>query len=275
MRTASLFFWFITWAFFGKLIFDRIYYRRISIEKELLEKNNSSLSFSFTGFLLSLSIALFEGTDPAYPVYINAISGTAILIFILLFTRLFDWIFLRKIDLPTEIIERRNRSAGIIEGGFFLSMGIIAAGALSGEYEKSIKWSLIDSAFYCALGIFLLFCVSILFSKILKIDLQQEVKRDNMAAGTAFSGVFIAISLVIASAISGPSKGSFVYDLKLTLFDFSFSFLIMIFLFYIFDLLLFRKFSLSEELKEPNLSAGIMIAGIALFSSILSLLILP
>ncbi len=55
-----------------------------------------ALAISFSGFILGLSTSLIHSIDPIYPIYINGITGTLILILILLFTRIFDWIFLQK-----------------------------------------------------------------------------------------------------------------------------------------------------------------------------------
>jgi len=107
------------------------------------------------------------------------------------------------------------------------------------------------------------------------VDLQQELKQDNKAVGISFAGLFIAISFVIKDAISGPVQISLLYDIKMTFIDYIVSIIMMVVLFYIFDLILFRKFSFKAELKEPNVGAGIILAGIFIVSSTLSFLIVP
>jgi len=272
---VSLILWFFTWILVGKFVFDKIYYKKISLEIELLSNNNAALAFSFTGFIRGFSVALLYAIDPIYPIYLNGITGSLIMVLVLLFTRIFDWIFLKRIDLPTEIIDKKNIASGIVEGSFFLSMGIIIAGGFSGESEIFNGLIYLESILYCVIGILLLFISSIILSKVLQVDLQQELKQDNKAVGISFAGLFIAISFVIKDAISGPVQISLLYDIKMTFIDYIVSIIMMVVLFYIFDLILFRKFSFKAELKEPNVGAGIILAGIFIVSSTLSFLIVP
>ena len=259
----------------GKFIFDRVYYKRVSLETELLEKNNVAIALSFTGFFIGFVFSIYEGLDPRYAIYINAITGFLLMFLILLFTKLFDWIFLKEIDLSQEIVDSKNISAGLIEGSFFLGMGLILSGAFSGPPEMSIIKVYAESIMFLIIGIILLFIASLLLSAILKINLQEEVKKNNIAVGAAFAGLFIGISSVVKISISGPGSGSFLTDLKLSFIDFVFSIVLMLIFFFLFDLILFRKFSLSKELKEPNPGAGVMVGGIFIISSILSYFLVP
>ncbi len=271
----SMIVWFITWVLVGKFVFDHIYYKNVSLEEELLQKNNKALAFSFTGFFIGFVFAIYEALDPGYPIYINAITGFLLMFLILFFTKLFDWIFLKRIDLAEEIIDNNNLAAGMVEGAFFFGMGLILSGAFSGPGSAKILDVYGESIIFSCIGIVFLFFASFLLSKVLKVDLQEETKKGNIAVGGAFAGLFIAISSVVRIAISGPMGESFLNDLKLTLIDFIFSLILMVIFFFLFDLILFRKFSLSKELKEPNPGAGIMVAGIFIISSILSYFLMP
>ena len=269
----SLIIWFFTWIFLGKIVFDKVYYKKISLEMELLSNNNAALAFSFSGFVLGFIFALVNSIEPTDFIYQDAITGTLVMLLVLLFTRTFDWIFLRRIDLPTEIIDKKNIASGIVEGSFFLSMGIIVAGGFSGEDLGSWTIMSLESILYCVIGLVFLFISSIIMSKLLKVDLQEELDQDNRAVGASFAGIFIGVSLAINNAISGPMQKSLLYDLRLTLIDWIISLVFMIIFFYVFDLILFRKFSFKTELKEPNLGAGIILGGIFVVSSFLSSLI--
>jgi len=270
----SLIIWFFTWIFLGKIVFDKVYYKKISLEVELLSNNNAALAFSFAGFVLGFIFALVNAIEPTDFIYQDAITGTLVMLLVLLFTRTFDWIFLRRIDLPTEIIDKKNIASGIVEGSFFLSMGIIVAGGFSGEGVGSWTIMSLESILYCVVGLVFLFISSIIISKLLKVDLQEELDQDNRAVGASFAGVFVGVSLAINNAISGPVQKSLLYDLRLTLIDWIISLVFMIIFFYVFDLILFRKFSFKAELKEPNLGAGVILGGIFVVSSFLSTLIL-
>ncbi len=270
----SILAWSITWLIVGKIVFDRLYYKQVSIEIELLSKNNIALAFSFSGFMLGLFSALFVSMDLTYPLYINGLTGIIIMVLILLFTRIFDWIFLKKIDLPTEIIDNKNISSGIIEGSFFFSMGLIISGGFSGEKVTSWLQMYLESIVYCIIGVILLYISSKILSYILKIHMQEELLNKNSAVGASFGGIFISNAIVIKEAISGPVQINIFYDIKITLLDWIFSLFLMILLFFIFDIVLFKKFSFKAELKEPNIGAGIMIGIIFISSALISSLIL-
>ncbi len=271
----SMIIWFLTWMLIGKYVFDHIYYKNVSLEKELLEKNNKAMAFSYTGFFIGFVFAIYEALDPAYAIFINAITGFLVMFLILFFTKLFDWVFLRDIDLSHEIVTSDNTSAGIIEGSFFFGMGLILSGAFSGPGEPSILKVYGESILFLIIGIVFLFIGSFVLSWLLKVNLQGEVKDNNVAVASAFGGLFVGISSVIKIAISGPGSGALWVDLKMSFLDFIFSLILMIIFFLLFDLILFRKFSLTKELKEPNVGAGIMIGGIFVISSILSYFLMP
>ncbi len=275
INLISLIIWIITWVIVGKFIFDHFYYRDISIEKELLSNNNGALAFSFAGFMVGFIIAVLGSVDLSYPIYINAISGFVIMFLILFFTRIFDWIFLKKIDLPTQIISYKNISGGILEGSIFLSMGIIIAGAFSGEGPASWVRGYGESILYCTLALVFFYLALLFLSLLLKVDVQKEAKQGNRAVSIGFAGMFIAVSLDIRYAISGAMEGGLLRDMGITLLDFLASITLMIVFFYVFDLILFKKFSLARELKEPNLAAGVILAGIFIISSTLSYYLLP
>lgn len=273
INLISIAIWFFTWLIIGKFVFDRLYYKKISLEMELLSKNNIALGFSFSGFLVGLAISLITAIDPLFPVYINGTTGTIILVVILVLVRLFDLVFMKKIDLPTEIIDKKNVASGIVEGSFFLSIGIIVSGSFVGGDVVSWSSMYIEAIVYSLLGIVLFFISSKIMSFILEVDLEDELLNDNRAVAASFSGLFLGISIVIRDAISGPISGTILKDLGITTLDWFISIVVMIILFYIFDLILFRKFSFKEELKEPNLGVGIIIGSIFLVSSLVSFIL--
>jgi len=62
----------------------------------------------------------------------------------------------------------------------------------------------VDSVAYTALGILLLVIAYKVFAAILPFNLNKELAEDdNSAVGVFMAGVFVAVGLIIASAISG------------------------------------------------------------------------
>ncbi len=164
----------------------------------------------------------------------------------------------------------------LLKGVSFFSMGLIISGGFSG-YDLVTSWCYmyLESVLYCFLGLILLFISSVVLSFMLKINMQEELLKNNSAVAFSFSGIFIATAMVIRDAISGPMQKGLLYDIGITFLDWFVALVIMVVLFLLFDLILFRKFSFKEELKEPNIGAGIIIAIVFISSSLISSIIIP
>jgi uncharacterized membrane protein YjfL (UPF0719 family) len=249
----------------GKYIFDYLFYPRVSLEEEILAHNNAALAASFSGFLGGLGLMLKATVSLSLPALLYISLGIGLLLFSL---KVLDIIFLPKVDLRKEILQNYNLAAGIIEGSFGITSGLVLYGALCGE-ELPLKETLLEVSIYWTLGQILAIIAGIILCMVLKLDFQKEIKRQNTAVAIAVGGVFIAAGNVVRYAISGPTLPSFFTDIKFTFIDFALAFGIFILAVLIFDFLLFKKFKFSDELKEPNLSVGIMLALLAIVLSLI------
>ncbi len=283
LNLVSLVVWYLTWLILGKFIFDWLYYRRLSLELALLEKNNIGLGLSFGGFLLGFGFALSSVLDAQIPIYFNALSGFLTIFIIFVFTRLFDWIFLRKIDFIDQVTKKGNPAAGLIEAAFFIGAGLIVSGAASGE-SKGFVFDWLETSIYILIGLFFLFFAYLIFSKILCFSMEKEIEKENLAVSLAYSGLFISIANIVRHAISGdievaPSINDILRiwgeDIFGTVLEFLFGLLIMLGLFFVFDFVLFRKASFSDELLEPNIAVGALLFAIFIFCSFIVIIIFP
>ena len=106
---------------------------------------------------------------------------------------------------PTEI-KRGNKAVGWLSAGSFIGIGIILRSAIMSPAAEAVEENLItgiaSTAIYFIIGIvfFMIGCVVVgLFNK--KYNLNEEIGKGNMAAGTMVFGIFIGLALVISGVI--------------------------------------------------------------------------
>ena len=106
---------------------------------------------------------------------------------------------------PTEI-KRGNKAVGWLSAGSFIGIGIILRSAIMSAAAEAVEEKLItgiaSTAIYFIIGIvfFMIGYVVVgLFNK--KYNLNEEIGKGNMAAGTMVFGIFIGLALIISGVI--------------------------------------------------------------------------
>ena len=175
-----------------------------------------------------------------------------------------DKVVFSKFDNEKEIVEDRNAGMGAVEGGNYVAVGLITAGAMSGE------GGLLPGLVFWVLGLVALIVAGLLYDKITSYDLHEQIEKDNVAVGVAFAGVLVGFGNIIRLA----GDGDFVsWNESLTEFGYyTLVGLILLPLIRIFaDKVLLPGASLSDELVQdrPNLGAGFIEAVSYLAASML------
>ena len=106
---------------------------------------------------------------------------------------------------PTEI-KRGNKAVGWLSAGSFIGIGIILRSAIISPaaevVEENLITGIVSTAIYFVIGIvfFMIGYVVVgLFNK--KYNLNEEIGKGNMAAGTMVFGIFIGLALIISGVI--------------------------------------------------------------------------
>lgn len=106
---------------------------------------------------------------------------------------------------PTEI-KRGNKAVGWLSAGSFIGIGIILRSAIISPAAEVVEENLITGIastaiyFIIAIVFFMIGYVVVgLFNK--KYNLNEEIGKGNMAAGTMVFGIFIGLALVISGVI--------------------------------------------------------------------------
>ena len=253
----------------GKWLYDALH-RRFVLQTELVEKDNLAVAVAVSGYYLGLVIVLGGVVSgPASFSIVDDVIGLVIfgglgIVLLNLSAWVNDTVLFSKFNNEKEIVEDRNTGMGAVEAGNYVAVGLITAGAMSGE------GGLLPGLVYWIAGLAALVVAGLLYDKITSYDLHDEIEKDNAAVGVAFAGVLIGFGNIIRLA----GDGDFVsWNESLTQFGYyTVVGLILLPLVRLFaDKVLLPGASLSDELvkAQPNLGAGVLEAVSYLAASML------
>ncbi len=242
----------------GKFIYDKLH-RNFVLRVELLEKDNVALAVAVAGYYLGLIFALggiLAGpagwwVDDVIDIFFYGILAILLLNFS---SWINDRIILSKFSNEKEIIEDRNLGTGLVEAGNHIAVGLIIAGAISGEGD------LMTAAAFWLIGQALLVVGGVIYNLITPFDIHAEIEKDNVAVGVAFSGVLIALGNIIRVATQGDFVSWSENLFQLGAFAL-FGLLLLPLLRVVTDKLLLPGASLTDELvnqEHPNVGAGVI-----------------
>jgi len=164
-----------------------------------------------------------------------------------------DKIILYKFDNVKEIIEDRNAGTGVVVAANHIAIGLIIAGAITGE-----GGDLITAAVFWILGQLVLIVAGFVYNRITPYDVHNEIEKDNVAVGVAFAGMIIAIGNVIRIGLSGDFI-SWTDNLSKFFGFVIFGLILLPLLRFVTDKLLLPGVKLTDELvhqEKPNIGAG-------------------
>ena len=242
----------------GKWVYDGLH-RRFVLRIELVEKDNLAVALAVAGYYLGLTIVLggVVSGPASFSVLDDVIGlvtfGLLAIVLLNLSAWINDKVVFSRFDNEKEIVEDRNAGMGAVEGGNYIAVGLITAGAMSGE------GGLLPGLVFWVLGLVALIVAGLLYDKITSYDLHDQIEKDNVAVGVAFAGVLIGFGNIIRLA----GAGDFVtWNESLTEFGYyTLVGLILLPLVRFFaDKVLLPGASLTDELvqERPNLGAGVI-----------------
>lgn len=174
---------------------------------EELGKSNLAVSISLAGYLFATMMVLmaaFFGKDYDLWTDIQNFLIYAVLGIVLLNVARFinDFVILRKFSNTKELVEDRNAGTGAVEFGTYLASGLIVAGSIYGE-----GGGILTALAFFALGQLALILFSFVYDWITPFDLHHEIEQDNVAAGVAFGGTYIALGIILFNGLLGDFTG--------------------------------------------------------------------
>jgi uncharacterized membrane protein YjfL (UPF0719 family) len=100
-------------------------------------------------------------------------------------------------------IDRGNVAAGVAAAANYIATGIITAAAVSGSGLHDLLLALI----FFAIGQVTLHAFATLFRALTTYDDAEQIAGENLAAALSYSGLLIAVAIVVARATSGDFTG--------------------------------------------------------------------
>ena len=253
----------------GKWAYDALH-RRFTLRVELLEKDNLALAVTVAGYYLGLVIVLGGVVSgPASISLLDDVVGLVIygglaIVLLNLSAWVNDRLVFSRFDNEREIVEDRNVGVGILEGASYVAVGLITAGALSGEGGMA------PGLVFWVTGLAALVVAGVLYDRITPYDLHDRIEGNNVAVAVAFAGVLVGFGNVIRLAGEGDfvswneSLAEFGYYLVVGL-------VLLPFVRLFADKVLLPGARLTDELvqEQPNLGAGVIEGVTYLAASIL------
>ena len=242
----------------GKWVYDALH-RRFVLRVELLEKDNLALAVTVAGYYLGLVIVLGGVVSgPASVSLLDDVIGLVIfgglaIVLLNLSAWVNDRLVFSRFDNEREIVEDGNVGVGILEGANYVAVGLITAGALSGEGGMA------SALVFWVTGLAALVVAGVLYDRITAYDLHDQIEGGNVAVAVAFAGVLVGFGNVIRLA----GEGDFVsWNESLTEFGYYLVVgLVLLPLVRLFaDKVLLPGARLADELvkERPNLGAGVI-----------------
>ncbi len=242
----------------GKWAYDALH-RRFALRVELLEKDNLALAVTVAGYYLGLVIVLGGVVSgPASVSLLDDVIGLVIygglaIALLNLSAWVNDRLVFSRFDNEREIVEDRNVGVGVLEGGNYVAVGLITAGAMSGEGGMA------SGLVFWVTGLAALVAAGMLYDRITSYDLHDQIEDGNVAVAVAFAGVLVGFGNVIRLAGEGDfvswneSMSEFGYYLVVGLVLLP---LVRLFA----DKVLLPGARLADELvkERPNLGAGVI-----------------
>lgn len=111
-----------------------------------------------------------------------------------------------------ELSEKDNFAFGVSISGNALALALIMAGVVTGEGLPSLLDEAIHVSSYALLGIVLLKIGTLINDKVIfhTFSLKEQVKAENMAAGTVQAANFIALGIIINASIKWVESDSLI-----------------------------------------------------------------
>ena len=177
--------------------------KRINLREELVKKDNMAMATAIVGYYFGLIIALggvlsSESAGLLIDLFEIFFYGIISIILMIFSIKINDRIILSSFDNTKEIIEDQNVGTGVVEAANHIAVGMIIAGAMSGDYGGYGT-----ALTFWILGQAVLIVTGIIYRKMLPFNLHDEIEKDNVAVGVAFAGVLIAIGNIIRIGSTG------------------------------------------------------------------------
>ncbi len=245
-------------------------HRSFSFKDQLVERDNLAFSIAVCGYFIGLTLAV-GGTlsVPHISLTVDLIDiflyGVIAIVLLNLSARINDWIILTRVDAEAEIIQDHNAGVGMIEAANHIAVGLIIYGTLASGGD------VVAVLAFWLLGQTTLVVASLVYHWMAPYDVQQAIEQDNVAVGTAFAGMLLAIGNIVRFACQTPFV-SWTQNLSYYASVVVFGLVVLPLARLVTDRLILPGKRLTDELirqEKPNIGAGALEATVYVAMSFL------
>lgn len=246
------------------------------IQEQLNQKDNLALAVSISGYYLGVIIVFLGGLyQPFLVVADDSLGFTAeywqdvglvfvyslVGILVLNVARIIvDKLVLHDFSTEDEIINDHNAGTGVVECAVYLAVGLVIAGAISGESGGPET-----AVVFLVLGLLVLIVYTLIYEWTTPFNIHEQIESDNVAVGVALAGNLIAIGIVVFKAVFGEFVGwteSIAGFITYAVVGFVLLYAVR----FVVDKVLFPNSNLSEELAVDRNTGAAFIQSAALIS---------
>lgn len=241
--------------------------RKVSLARQLAEKDNPAFAISFGGFIAALGVVIASVIQSPSPwditwgqELLSSVIWTLGSLFLLLVALLInDFVIFPKFKNRKEILEDRNTGLAVVEAASFLGTALLIRASLSPQIEPVELGEPWLTLIYFVVGQALFLLYSKVYPKVSGLDLHGELEKDNPAVGLAFGGSLLAFAILLGTA-------KMRYDAIPTLVLLAIGYVVILGLLrFAVHLVFSKKVSLASELQgDRNWGVGLLEAVISL-----------
>lgn len=182
--------------------------RKVSLTRQLAEKDNPAFAISYGGFMAALGVVIASVISSPSPddftwgqELVSSIiwtSGSLVLLVVALLIN--DFVIFPKFQNRKEILEDRNAGLAVVEAASFIGTAVLIRASLSEQIEPVDLGEPWLTLIYFVVGQALFLLYSKVYPKAAGLDLHGELEKDNPAVGLAFGGSLLAFALLLGDA---------------------------------------------------------------------------
>ncbi|BBM89930.1 hypothetical protein COTS27_01647 [Spirochaetota bacterium] len=170
-------------------------------------------------------------------------------------------------NLEKELLTHDNPALALSSAGYWLGVGIIIAGLVSGNFTNlfpsanPLVSELAETLLWGIIGILLLNAAIYINDKLILSafsNIKEIIHDRNVGIGAVHCGSYIAAAFIIRPFVATPSLGSFYIDILLTVLYFILAQLLLFIFFKLYAKIV--GYDLLKELEADNSAAGVATA---------------
>lgn len=174
---------------------------------EIFDKKNYAYLIQRVAIVAAQVIAMlavlpdFDVDEPLWSSLWLFLEGLWVFVAILIARFVVDFTILRKVN-NTELIRQGNLAMAVVEAGFYLGIGFIIKGSLTGG--ASSNWLSFTSTvvFYLA-GVAFVIAVYWLHELLTKYDMRGRLREGNLTTAFEVAGIILGCSVVVSVGVAG------------------------------------------------------------------------